>query len=212
MTQGHAPHPRRSHRGPDAMGTPPGRMASAACLVPARPRGSRLGQRLRPAMGRVSVPAKRRSTHMTNPIRRHPPPAADRRERGGARRGGLRRQSRPPPRRPPATPACRGDGRAAVRRRQPRAPPTGEIDLFNTDYAPDRRHRRRHRDRRRLAGGDPVQPVLPDPGHRGQRRVRDVGDPRRRSPTTTSTRPTSRPRSRPSTTAASRSRATTATR
>ena len=35
-----------------------------------------------------------------------------------------------------------------------------------------------HRDRRRLAGGDPVQPVLPDPGHRGQRRVRGVGDPR----------------------------------
>ena len=72
--------------------------------------------------------------------------------------------------------------------------------------------RRRHGHHRRLAGGHPVQPVLPDPGHRGQRRVRDVGDARRRSPTTTSTRPTSRPRSRPSTTAASRSRATTATR
>ena len=77
------------------------------------------------------------------------------------------------------------------------APATGEIDLFNTDYAPGRRRRRRHRDRRRLAGGDPVQPVLPDPGHRGQRRVRRVGDPRDRSPTTTSTRRTSRPRSRP---------------
>ena len=35
---------------------------------------------------------------------------------------------------------------------------------------------RRHRHHRRLAGGDPVQPVLPDPGHRGQRRRRDVGD------------------------------------
>ena len=74
------------------------------------------------------------------------------------------------------------------------------------------RHRRRPDHHRRLAGSHPVQPVLPRPGHRGQRRVGRLGDARRRSPTTTSTRRTSRPRSRRSRTAASRSRATTATR
>ena len=81
--------------------------------------------------------------------------------------GGSRHDPRRPRATPPAAPRPTGVrlGRAA------RAPPTGEIDLFNTDYAPDRRRRRRPGHRRRLAGGDPVQPVLPDPGHRGERRV-----------------------------------------
>ena len=85
-------------------------------------------------------------------------------------------------------------GRRHPRHRRSRlAPSAARSSTSRHRLRAGRRHGRRHDHRRRLAGSHPVQPVLPGPGHRGQRRVGRVGDPRRRSPTTTSTRRTSRP-------------------
>ena len=154
------------------MGTPLHRVTRPRALFPSGP-GSRLGPRLRPAMGGISTPANG-GAHHDQPIRRHPPPAADRGKRGGARRRGVRRQ-RDAHREPGEPGAVHGvESRPATPPRRAR-PPARSTCSTPTTRPP--RHGRRLRDHGRLAGGDPVQPVLPDPGDRGERRVGDLVEP-----------------------------------
>ena len=206
---------RRSHPDPDPMGTPPAHVGPSRALRsrdagdgrcqdpvpswPARP----CAVALRPDDGR-------RSIRCDSSVEAHALRLA---------LGAAAWCWSPRVRQRPTTPTRAGA--TAPRQRAAPAPPVGRAHPERAGrrdrpvqhgLRARRRPRRRHRHHRRLAGGDPVQPVLPDPGHGGQRRRRPRGPRSRPSPTTTSTRPTSRRRSRRSTTAASRSRATTATR
>ena len=122
--------------------------------------------------------------------RRHGLPARGRNGRDG---DGRRRRAAAAPR--PRAPARRR--RPASRRRRPprgadRRARRRARSTCSTRRTSPRRHGRRPGHHRRLAGGDPVQPVLLHPGHRGERRVGRRGPRSRPSPTTTSTRPTSR--------------------